>query len=191
MRFWPQKKWKKIVLVTLLVIIISSISFLVYMSYVINNDVVTQLVIENPTGSKTAIIFYHPGLSSFSYDISYAFADGLVSNDWRVEIATPSIEAPTDLSKYSLLVIASNTYGFNVDAPTTSQLERIEDLEGIQTVLLTLGAGNAQQSQEALENIVETSNGTILESVLIYSLAPNERDINPTEISYQTAKAIN
>ncbi len=70
MRFWPQKKWKKIVLVTLLVIIISSISFLVYMSYVINNDVVTQLVIENPTGSKTAIIFYHPGLSSFSYDIS-------------------------------------------------------------------------------------------------------------------------
>jgi len=116
-KFWPQKKWKKILLVTFLAIIIISVSLLTYVSFAMNSEVVTQLVIKNPTGSKTALVLYHPGLSSFSHDVSYAFADGLVSNGWRVEIATSSIEAPTNLSKYSLLVVTSNTYAFTPDSP--------------------------------------------------------------------------
>ena len=131
-----------------------------------NNDVITQLIIKNPEGSKTALVIYHPGLSSFSHDVSSAFADGLVSTGWRVELATPSIEAPINLSKYSLLVVASNTYGFNPDTPTTRHLARIGDLEGIETVVITLGAGSAEQSQKALENLVEDSNGVILENEL-------------------------
>ena len=190
MRFWPQKKWKKILLVTLLMIVVISVSFLGYASFAMNNDVVTQLVIKNPTGSKTALVLYHPGLSSFSHDVSYAFADGLVSNGWRVEIATSSIEAPTNLSKYSLLVISSNTYAFTPDSPTTRQLERIGNLNGIQTVLLTLGAGSAQESQKALETTIQASNGTILQSLVLYSMAPNEGDRSATEIAQQTAREI-
>ncbi len=190
MRFWPQKKWKKILLVTLLIIVAISVSLLGYVSFAMNNDVVTQLVIKNPTGSKTALVLYHPGLSSFSHDVSYAFADGLVSNGWRVEIATSSIEAPTNLSKYSLLVISSNTYAFTPDSPTTRQLERIGNLNGIQTVLLTLGAGSAQESQKALETTIQTSNGTILQSLILYSMAPNQGDRTATEIAQQTAREI-
>ena len=99
MRIRPQKKWKKILLVTLLITVAISVSLLSYASFAMNNDVVTQLVIKNPTGNKTALVLYHPGLSSFSHDVSYAFAVGLVSNGWRVEIATSSIEAPTNISK--------------------------------------------------------------------------------------------
>jgi hypothetical protein len=190
MRFWSQKKWKKILLVTLLMIVVISVSLLGYVSFAMNNDVVTQLVIKNATGSKTALVLYHPGLSSFSHDVSYAFADGLVSNGWRVEIATSSIEAPTNISKYSLLVISSNTYAFTPDSPTTRQLERIGNLNGIQTVLLTLGAGSAQESQKALETTIQTSNGTILQSLVLYSMAPNQGDRSATEIAQQTAKEI-
>lgn len=190
MRFWPQKKWKKILLVTLLMIVVISVSLLGYASFAMNSDVVTQLVINNPTGSKTALVLYHPGLSSFSHDVSYAFADGLVSNGWRVEIATSSIEAPTNLSKYSLLVISSNTYAFTPDSPTTRQLERLGNLNGIQTVLLTLGAGSAQESQKALETTIQDSNGTILQSLVLYSMAPNEGDRSATETAQQTAREI-
>jgi hypothetical protein len=190
MRFWPQKKWKKILLVTFLVIVVTSVSLLAYVSFAVNNEVVTQLVIKNPTASKTALVLYHPGLSSFSHNVSYAFADGLVSNGWRVEIATSSIEAPTNLSKYSLLVVSSNTYAFSPDSPTTRQLERLGNLNGIQTVLLTLGAGSAQESQKALERMIQASNGTILQSLVLYSMSPNEGGRSATEIAQQAAKEI-
>ena len=191
MKFWPQKRWKKILLIVLLTTIIVSALLLIYASFGMNNDVITQLVIKNPDGSKTALVIYHPGLSSFSHDVSYAFTDGLVSTGWRVELATSSIEAPINLSKYSLLVIASNTYGFNPDTPTTRHLERIGDLGGIETVVITLGAGSAEQSQKALENLVEDSNGVIIESLILYSMAPNEGDFGAIEIANQAAKAIN
>jgi hypothetical protein len=107
-----------------------------------------------------------------------------------VEIATPSIEAPTDLSKYSLLVVSSNTYASDPDKPTIRQLERIGDLNKIQTVLLTLGLGSAQQSKQSLENIVNASNGNIVQSQLLYSMAPNEGGKSATEIATQTAQQI-
>ena len=190
MKFWPQKRWKKILLITLLTIIVILAVLLAYVAYAINNDVVTQLVIRNPEGVKDALVLYHPGLTSFSKDVAYAFADGLVENDWRVEVATPSIEAPTEISKYSLLVVVSNTYAFTPDAPTTRQLERIGNLGGIQSVLLTLGAGSAQESKQSLENMIQARNGTIIESLLLYSMAPNEGDKSATEIAEETAQQI-
>ena len=187
MKLLPQKRWKKVLLIILLTFIIVSVSLLAYASFVINNDVISELVIKNPQGSKTALILYHPGLSSFSHDVSYAFVDGLIQNNWRVEITTPSIEAPTDLSKYDLLVVASNTYGFSPDTPTTRHLERIGDLKEIKVVLLTLGAGSALESQQSLENMVQAQDGTIIRSILVYNMAPNERDKSPTELARETA----
>jgi hypothetical protein len=186
-KLWPQKKWKKILLIILLTFIIISSLLLVYASFVMNNDVISELVIKNPQGSKTALLFYHPGLSSFSNDVSYAFAEGLTSNNWRVEIATPSNNAPTKLSEYGLLIIVSNTYGFKPDSPTTRQLDRIGNLDGIQTVLLTLGAGSASESKQSLESMVEAQNGTIIRSLLVYSLAPNEENKSPIELAKETA----
>jgi len=191
LKLWPQKRWKRTLLITFLVLAIVSVSLLVYASFGMNNDVITELVVKNPAGNKIALVLYHPGLSSFSHDVSYAFADGLIANDWRVEIATPSFEAPTALSKYHLLVVSSNTYGFNPDTPTTRHLERIGDLGGIETVAITLGAGSAEQSQQIFENLLESHNGTIIKSLLLYSMAPNEGGNSATEIAEQTAKEIN
>jgi hypothetical protein len=189
-KLWPQKRWKKILLITLLALTITATSLLAYASVGMNNDVITDLVVKNPQGTKTALVLYHPGLSSFSHDIAYAFADGLVSSGWRVEIATPSIEAPTDLSKYSLLVVSSNTYASDPDKPTIRQLERIGELNEIQTVLITLGLGSAQGSKQSLENIIQAHNGTIVQSLLLYSMAPNEGGKSATEIATQAAQQI-
>jgi hypothetical protein len=154
-----------------------------YIMYIINADFVTTVFDENAGGNKTALVLYRPGLSSFAHDITYAFAEGLVTNDWRVEIATPSVEAPTNLSKYGLLVVVSNTYAFAPQSAITRHLDRIGDLKGIRTVLLTLGAGSAEGSKQALENIIKAQNGIIQRSLLLYSLAPNEGDLSATEIA--------
>ena len=74
MKFWPEKKWKKIFVITLIAIV--NVSVLAFVSFVTNNDTISQLVIINPEWSKTAIIFYNPGITFFAHDISYAFADG-------------------------------------------------------------------------------------------------------------------
>jgi hypothetical protein len=189
-KLWPQKRWKKILLTTFLALLVIAVSLLAYASVGMNNDVITELTIENPQGSKAALILYHPGLTSFSHDIAYAYADGLMSNDWRVEITTSSNQAPTNLSKYDLLVILSNTYAFTPDKPTTRQLERMGNLDGIQTVLITLGAGSAQESKQSLERMVSASNGDIVQSLLLYSMAPNEGDKSATEIAYQSAQQL-
>ena len=190
LKFWPQKRWKKILLTTFLVLIAISAILLVYASFKMNNDVISQLVIQNPENEKNALIVYHPGISSFSYDVAYAFAEGLDSKIWRIEITTPSKEAPTDLAKYDLFVVLSNTYAFTPDSPTTRHLERIGDLNGINTVLLTLGSGSATESKQSLENMIQDQNGTIIKSILVYSLAPNEGDKSPTEYAKQTAQEI-
>jgi hypothetical protein len=87
-------------------------------------------------------------------------------------------------------VVASNTYAFAPEAPITRHLDRIGDLEGIQTVLLTLGAGSAEGSKQALENMIQAENGTIVKSLLLYSLAPNEGDLSATELAKQAAQQI-
>ncbi|MBN1358039.1 hypothetical protein JW988_04635, partial [Candidatus Bathyarchaeota archaeon] len=102
MKLWPQKRWKQILLIALLVVVIVFASVSAYVFFAIGNDVVTEVVVMNEEANETALVLYHPGLSSFAHDVAYAFADGLVSSGWRVEIATPSSEAPTDASEYGL-----------------------------------------------------------------------------------------
>ncbi len=177
-------------LVTFLSVVITFASLATYAIIGMNYDVTTQIVTKNPEGTKTALVLYHSGLNDFSHDVANAYADGLVQNGWSVEITTSSLKAPTVLSKYSLLVVLSNTYASTPYAPTTRQLERIGDLNAIQIVLITSGAGTAQESKRALENMVNASNGNIVQSLILYSMAPNDGDKSATEIAYQTAQQL-
>lgn len=160
--------------------------------YAINNDIVTELVIKDPDGSKTALVLYHPGLSSFAHDVAYAFADGLVSNGWRVEIATPSTEAPTDASKYDLLVICASTYGGQPDSPTIRHLERMGDLHGRNTVIVALsgGEGGAEMTEEAVQGVVSSANGIIIKLLALHNQAPNEGNKGATELAEQVGGEI-
>jgi hypothetical protein len=192
LKIWPRRRWKQILLLSALVIVVVPACLLAYVLYAINADIVTELVVMNADGHKAALVLYHPGLSSFAHDVAYAFADGLVSEGWRVEIATPSPEAPTNASRYGLLVICASTYGGKPDAPTMRHLARMGDLGGINAVIVALSGGETggEMTKEALQRAVSSAHGTIIKLLNLYNSAPNEGGKSATELAEQAGSAI-
>jgi len=190
MRWLPQKRWKRIVFLFLLVFLLSTVAVLAYVGYAINTDVISEVEIINSAGSKAALIIYHPGLTSFIKDVAYAFGEGLVSSGWRVEITTASFEAPIDLNGYDLLVLGTPVYGFRVTPTIERHLERMGDLKGIDTVAILTAAGSIGDSASMIEEVVVDSNGTFLKAVILYSMAPNQDDASAMFLAEQAAKSI-
>ena len=186
MKFWPQKKWKKILLVAVIVFVISVVGVVGAIFFKIRSDFSSKIDVLNPEGTKTALVIYHQGLASFQQDTTYAFADGLVENGWKVEITTPSSEAPTDLSGYSLLVLGSPVYA-GAPAPTLQRhLERIGDLNGIDTVLIVTSGGSDGEAEATLQQAVEDHDGNIVLVLSLYTSTPN--DGNPLTIAEQAGR---
>jgi hypothetical protein len=141
----------------------------------INMEVVTALEILNPAGETgTALVVYHPGKSSFQRDVVYAFAEGLVSNGWRVEITAASSEAPTDLSGYDLLVLGAPTYDWLPAKPIQAYAKGLGDVSGKPAVTIISGAGYTELSQPAMERLVREAGGRLVESLAVWSMRPNE-----------------
>ncbi|MCW4016418.1 MAG: hypothetical protein NWF06_08620 [Candidatus Bathyarchaeota archaeon] len=169
MRFLPQKRWKKILLIAILVFVIVVAAVLGFVLFKINSDYVSGIDVLNADGSKTALIIYHPGLSSFMKDVTYTFADGLVENDWRVEVTTASSQAPTDLSGYSLLVLGSPVYAGSPSLTIKGHIERVGDLQGIDIVLLVTSGGSDGGAEASMQQTVEEYNGTVKEVVSVFT----------------------
>jgi hypothetical protein len=167
--FWPKKKWKKVILVTLIALMVIGIPTLAFLEYSVYNETVTSIEVKNMQGAKNALVIYHPGLTGFSHDIAYTFADELASNDWRVELTTASCKAPTDLTQYDLLVFDWPIYDFNPGPTITSYIHRIGDLQGKDVVIVTIGGGiNPLNAQDAMKQIIQDANGHIKETVVIF-----------------------
>ncbi len=188
MKFWPQKKWKQIVLISLLVFVIVVASLLAFVMATINNDQVSEIDVLNESGTENALIIYHPGLSSFMKDTTYAFAEGLVENGWRVEITTASSEAPTDMSAYSVLVLGSPVYAANPSETIQRHLERIGDLNGLDTVLLVTSGGSDGGAEASMQQMVEEHGGSVVDVVSLFNSTPNEGD--PLELAKQAGRDI-
>jgi flavorubredoxin len=186
MKFWPQKKWKQILLIAILAFIIVIASVLGYILIKINNDYISGIEVLNADSTKSALIIYHPGLSSFMKDITYRFADGLTENGWRVEITTASSQAPTDLSGYSLLVLGSPVYADGPSPTIKRHLERIDDLMGIDTVILVTSAGSQGGAEISMQQTVEEYNGSIELVLSLFTMAPNDGD--PLDIAEQAGR---
>ena len=190
MRLLPKKRWKKIVLIVFVVFLIAGVIALAYVGIRISSDVASEMEILNTEGAKKALVIYHPGMTSLMKDVTYAFADGLVSNGWRVEITTPSSEAPTDISGYDLLVLGSPVYGFSLTQTIERHLERIGDLKKIETIAVLTAAGAPGESASTMENAILDSNGTVKEVITLFGMAPNEGDANPVDLAEQAGKEI-
>jgi flavorubredoxin len=170
LRFWPQKKRKQIIVVFVLIFIAAFVAFAVLggllLSGVLSREVVSEIEVINAAGSKTALVVYQPGFSSFPRDASYAFAEGLASSGWRVEITTGSSEAPSDLSNYSLLTLAYPVYGGTVGTAVVRYVSRISDFNGIDTVIIALQGGDEPSlTIDTLKQKLQTANGTFIEGL--------------------------
>jgi flavorubredoxin len=173
MKLWPQKKWKQILLAIFLIIIVIFAVFSAYIVINLNKDVVSGIDTIDAQGSKSALVIYQPGLSIFPKDVSYALANGLAEAGWRVEITTASSQAPKDLSNYSLLVLGFPTYGAQPGTAIVRYLEGLGNLHGINTVLVSCAAGNANESAAVMKQKVQSESGIVKESVCLTSMAPN------------------
>jgi hypothetical protein len=159
-----------------------------------NAEVVSDVEVLNPNGSAgTALLTYHPGKSSYQEMITQAFSEGLASNGWRVEIATASKEAPTDLSGYDLLVLSAPTYDWVPAKPIQRYLRQLGDLRGQPTVVIISAAGTTSVSLPMMEDLVREANGDLVASYALWTMVPNQKayGINdPEEIMRREATAI-
>jgi flavorubredoxin len=171
LKFWPQKKWKQIILVLIIALVAVFVAFGAFagllLSGAISREVISEIDVINADGSTVALIVYQPGFSSFPRDAVYAFAEGLASSGWRVEITTASSEAPSDLSGYSLLTLAYPVYGGAVGTAIVNYVNRISDFNGIDTVIIACAGGDSGESIDPLKQQVQDANGIFHDSMAL------------------------
>jgi hypothetical protein len=93
----------------------------------------------------------------------------LASAGWRVEIVTANPQAPTDLSKYSLLVLGWAIYDFNPAPTITNHIHRIGNLNGVNTTIIIMGGGiDPFNVKDSMTKIVQDSNGTVVQSFISF-----------------------
>jgi len=141
----------------------------------VQTSVPSEVVTVNPDGvTGTALVVYHPGLTSFQKDVTFAFVGGLVSNDWHCDVTTASREALTDLDGYELLVLGAPTYAFKPAGPVKRYLDTLGNLNGLSTALVVTGAGTTTRSASLLVDNVLEANGNVIELLELWQVAPNE-----------------
>jgi hypothetical protein len=199
MKLWPQKRWKRallVVFVAVIVVVVAVGSIGVYVSSAVNKPVVSGIDVVNPVGNKTALVVYQAGLTAFERDTSYAFANGLTANGWKVEITTASSQAPSNLSKYNLLVLAFPIY----DGPGTvivRYLDSVENLHGMNVVIIALGGFNSPGTTiNTVTQDVHAANGTVLTSLTLnssitpFGFAPGQGSGSPADVARQAGAQI-
>lgn len=170
--------------------IVLSIVILAFISIGINSDVVSDIIVLNNQGVANALLIYHPGFTSFTKDVSFAFADGLALNNWRIEITTPSPQAPTTITNYDLLIVAAPVYGFGPTPTLSRHIDRIGDLQEIKTSIIITAAGSPGNAVETMKEIIEENNGKVESQIVLFSLAPNEDDKSAVELSKEAGSKI-
>ena len=176
LRFWPQKRRRKILLTTLITVLAVFGGLFGYLEYSVYREITTQTAVLNAVGAKTALVIYHPGLTDYTENITYTYAEALAANGWRVEVTTASSQAPADLTKYSLLVLCWAIYDFGPAPTITNYIHRIGNLNGISTVVIVLGGGlDPFNAKEAMIKTVENADGNIVQTLTAYR---NNRDFS-------------
>lgn len=159
----------------------------------VNREVVSELEIINPDGKTgKALLVYH-SKTGFTRKISAAFAKGMVKKDWRVEKTTASRKAPTDISGYDLLVLASPTYEWRPSARIQDYLKCLGDLKGKRVVIIITGEGYTVLSLPYMKKLVEKANGNIVKALEFWSLRPifvNGEPGDPAEIAEQAGEKL-
>jgi len=169
LKFWPQKRRRKIFLTTLIVILAILVGLFGYFEYSVYRETITQIDVLNTEGTKTALVIYHPGLTDYAENITYTYAEALAANGWRVEVATASSQAPNDLTKYSLLVLCWAIYDFSPAPTITNYIHRIGNLNGINTTVIVLGGGlDPFNAKDAMIQTIDDANGNVIQTLTAY-----------------------
>jgi flavorubredoxin len=127
----------------------------------IGKPIERDIEVKNEAGTEVVLMVHHPGLTGFLGKVMEAFSEGMVSIGYRVEMTTASPRAPTDISKYDLLVLGSPTYGGNASKPLSDYLTTLGDLGEMSVVVIATGLGNATAASH-MEKLVVGNNGIVV-----------------------------
>lgn len=136
-------------------------AFVYVISWRRNVDVDRPPFILGPENGAKALVVWHPGGSHFTGEIVRSFARGLARAGWKVEVFAANRDAPMDLSRYDLLVLAGPVYWWSPARPVRRYLQRVKDLHGIETVVLLTAAGAPGHALEESEDLVRRAHGRI------------------------------
>ncbi len=149
-------------------------SVLGYSMWAITAENPSSVTAINPQSSgPKALVVSDPGISGFESGVADAFARGLITNNWHVEVTTASSQTPTDLSGHSLLVLSSPIYGGEPSIPMQSYLTRLESLEGERVAVVLTGAGTGDEALQWMQSKITSMRGDEILSLVVYSMSPN------------------
>ena len=135
----------------------------------------TDLLALNPEGSTgLALVVYHPGLSDFQEEVTFAFVEGLIESGWACDVATVHRDAPMDVSSYDLLVLGSPTYAWRPAIPMQRYVSRLLGAEAKPTLLLLTAAGTFRDAFGAFATNIEAVGAVVVDTLGITQAAPNE-----------------
>jgi hypothetical protein len=153
-------------LTTLLVALAALVGFAAYLEYSVYREIAAPIETLNAAGEKSVLVVYHPGTTDFAKNITYTYAEALSANGWRVDVSTVSSQTPTDLSKYSLLVLNWAIYDLNPAPTMTNYIHRIGNLNNINITIITISGGmDPLNAKAAMNQIVQDAHGNILQSL--------------------------
>jgi len=139
--------------------------------------------LENPTSVTTlnpkssgpkAIVIDEPGVTDWESRIVDAYASGLVSASWHVDVTTTSVQIPTDLVGYDLVVLCSPIYGSAPSQPMQNHLARLGSLSGVREATILAGAGSGDAAKTWMTTKVGSIDGIEVLSLALFSQAPNQ-----------------
>jgi hypothetical protein len=123
-----------------------------------------------------ALIVHHQGRgpAHFQRRMQRAFAEGLRSQGWQVDLTTASRQAPADVSGYDLIVLGAQAYNWCPARPVVDYVDRVAGLRGKPVVVVVSGGGMTERAMHVLQTHVLTSGGVILKAIEIWTSRPNE-----------------
>jgi hypothetical protein len=138
-----------------------------------NTETVKQLVTLGGDGrAGRALIVYHSSHGGFQPSIQHALADGLQSQGWQVDMTTASKAAPTDLSRYGLLILGVPSYNWKPARPILDYLNRVGDLGGKPVALVVSGGGMTERCMRILRQRIVKAHGRIVQATEVWTSRP-------------------
>jgi hypothetical protein len=84
--------------------------------------------------------------------------------------------------------LGSPVYGGIPASSIKRHVERVGDLQGIDTVLLVTSGGSDGGAEAALQQTVEDYGGSVVKVVSLFNAAPNEGNGDPLDIAEQAGR---
>jgi flavodoxin len=149
-----RKHWKKILLVSLLVIAVVTIVVLAIAIMDVAGHSATGSQTLNPTGTPVgkALVIYNPGLSGQAKEAAMVIGNQLVAEGYVVTVAGVKSSAANDLTDCDIVIVGGPMYGGKSSSSVEEYLKALTPTEQLKLGVYTT-TGNANFDQGSFNTL--------------------------------------